>query len=102
MKIIKNLTFAALTAAALAALCASGPTQSALADTDGLKGHTFDVTFTKWITSFPNMAGVVGGDVGDGPFAGEILNIGTVGTITTIEASTTCTAVNTRLPPTSS
>ena len=38
------------------------------------------VTFTKWITAFPNlpgriydMAGVVGGDVGDGTFTGEVL-----------------------------
>ena len=30
-------------------------------------------TFTKWITAFPAMAGVVGGDVGAGTFAGEIL-----------------------------
>lgn len=30
-------------------------------------------TFTKWITTFPAMAGVVGGDVGAGAFAGEIL-----------------------------
>jgi len=86
MKIIKNLTFAALAATAFAALCALGPTQLALADPGGERGHTFDVTFTKWITTFPNMAGVVDGDVGDGSFAGEILNINTVGNITTIEA----------------
>jgi len=42
------------------------------------------VTFTKWATAFPNqpglianMAGVVGGDVGDGTFAGEVLKMGT-------------------------
>jgi len=86
MKIIKNITFAVLVAAAFAALCALGPTQLAMADAGGEKGHTFDVTFTKWITTFPNMAGVVGDDVGDGAFAGEILNINTVGTITKIEA----------------
>ncbi len=86
MKKIKNLTLAALAAAVFVALCALGPTQLALADPGGAKGHTFEVTFTKWITTFPNMAGIVGGDVGDGAFAGEILNIGTVGTITTIEA----------------
>jgi hypothetical protein len=86
MKIIKNLTFTALAAAAFAALCALGPAQLALADPGGEKGHSFDVTFTKWITTFPNMAGIVGGDIGDGPFVGEILNINTVGTITTIEA----------------
>ncbi len=42
-------------------------------------------TFTKWITAFPNtpglianMAGVVGGDVGDGSFTGEVLKRDTV------------------------
>ena len=41
-------------------------------------------TFTKWITAFPNqpglianMAGVVGGDVGDGNYAGEVLKMST-------------------------
>ena len=31
-----------------------------------------DITFTKWITGFPLMAGFVGGDV-TGEFAGEVL-----------------------------
>ena len=31
-------------------------------------------TFTKWFVGFPNMAGVVGGDVGDGAYAGLILS----------------------------
>ena len=31
-------------------------------------------TFTKWITSWPNMAGVVGGAVGDGEFVGEVID----------------------------
>jgi hypothetical protein len=30
-------------------------------------------TFTKWMTTGPNMAGIVGGAVGDGSYAGEIL-----------------------------
>ncbi len=41
-------------------------------------------TFTKWITAFPNqpglianMAGVVGGDVGSGLYAGEVLKMST-------------------------
>ena len=49
-------------------------------------GHSFDATFTKWITNAPNMAGVVGGDVGDGTFAGEIVSRVTVGGITHLEA----------------
>lgn len=81
-----RLLFALVLVAPLAALLAVGPVQLALADAGGVTGHTFDVTFTKWITTFPNMVGVVGGDVGAGTFAGEILNIGTVGTITKIEA----------------
>jgi hypothetical protein len=30
-------------------------------------------TFTKWVTTAPSMAGVVGGAVGDGSYAGQIL-----------------------------
>ena len=57
------------------------------------KGHTFDNTFTKWVTTSPpaagvvaNMVGVVGGDVGPGPYEGEIISLNTVGNITSIEA----------------
>jgi len=42
-----------------------------VASADGF-GRT-EVTFTKYLTAFPNMAGVVGGDVGNGTYAGEIL-----------------------------
>jgi hypothetical protein len=31
-------------------------------------------TFTKWVTGWPNMAGVVGGSVGDGAFSGEVVD----------------------------
>jgi len=68
-------------------------TGSALAYGGRLKGHTFDDTFTKWVTTSPpaagvgaNMAGVVGGDVGLGAYAGEILSMNTVGTTTSIHA----------------
>jgi len=57
------------------------------------QGHTFDSTFTKWVTTSPpapgvvaNMVGVVDGDVGPGTYAGEILSMNTVGNITSIEA----------------
>jgi hypothetical protein len=45
-------------------------------------------SFTKWVTNWPNMAGVVGGDVGRGTFAGEVLNYlpGAPGAPTFIEA----------------
>jgi pectate lyase len=42
-------------------------------------------TFTKWITTAPSMAGVVGGADGDGTYAGEILKY-TEGPTTVIEA----------------
>jgi hypothetical protein len=48
--------------------------------------QTSDNTFTKWITDYPNMIGVVGGDVGTGTYAGEVLNLVTVGDITNVEA----------------
>jgi hypothetical protein len=41
--------------------------------------HEADVTFTKWVTNptaFPwDMAGVVGGDVGDGSYVGHLLSL---------------------------
>jgi hypothetical protein len=49
-------------------------------------GHSFDATFTKWITNYPNMGGIVGGDVGTGTFAGEVLSRVTVGDTTRLEA----------------
>ena len=68
-----RMLFALVLVAAFAGLFAAERTPVALADEGGVQGHTFNVTFTKWITTFPNMAGVVGGAVGAGPFAGEIL-----------------------------
>jgi hypothetical protein len=65
---------------------AAAPAQLALADAGGVKGHTFDVTFTKWISTWPNMVGVVGGAVREGTFAGEVLNYLPGVTITKIEA----------------
>ena len=45
-----------------------------------------DVTFTKWLTELPNMEGVVGGAVGTGTFAGEVLNFVPGDDVTNIEA----------------
>ncbi len=53
---------------------------------DKINGHTFDNTFTKWIFDYPYMMGVVGGDVGTGTYAGQVLNLSTVGDITSVEA----------------
>ena len=65
----------------------------ALAYNGEAKGHTFENTLTKWVTTSPpapgvvaNMMGVVGGDVGPGTYTGEILSVNTVGNITSIEA----------------
>ncbi|MCU1248064.1 MAG: hypothetical protein JWQ49_1093 [Edaphobacter sp.] len=46
--------------------------------TSGGKGKfrgRVEVIFTKSVTNFPNMAGVVSGDAGAGLFAGEVLNV---------------------------
>ena len=57
------------------------------------KGHTFDSTFTKWVTTsqpapgvIANMIGVVDGDVGPGIYTGEVLSLNTVGNIISIHA----------------
>ncbi|MGA3029149.1 MAG: hypothetical protein ABSE58_00240 [Candidatus Limnocylindrales bacterium] len=57
---------------------------TALADGGRHNGDAHN-TFTKYISSYPAMAGVVGGDVGSGTYAGEILKC-TPGTTTVIEA----------------
>ena len=66
---------------------------ASLAYNSSAKGHTFDNTFTKWVTTSPpaegvvaNMVGVVGGDVGSGTYTGEVISLNTVGNITSIEA----------------
>lgn len=40
-------------------------------ESDGPNGAA---TFTKWVTDWPNMAGVVGGSVGNGAFSGKVLD----------------------------
>jgi hypothetical protein len=75
-----RILLALVMAAVFAVLPAFGPAQVALAHRGG---QTFNVTFTKWVTSLPahppsfagvSMAGVVGGDVGDGRYAGKVLS----------------------------
>jgi hypothetical protein len=65
----------------------------ALAYNNNAKGHTFDNTFTKWVTTatpakgeLAKMVGVVGGDVGPGVYKGEVISMNTVGSITSIQA----------------
>jgi hypothetical protein len=66
---------------------------AALAYSSDPRGHTFNDTFTKWVTTSPpaadvvaNMVGVVGGDVGNGRYTGEVLSVNSVGNITSIHA----------------
>lgn len=66
---------------------------AALAYNSDAKGHTFDNTFTKWVTTskpadgvLANMVGIVGGDVGPGTYQGEVINMNTLGNITSIQA----------------
>ena len=67
----------------LPALAASGLGDREDRDDDG---HDVRVVFTKWVTDWPNMAGLVSGDIGGGTFAGEILKYTPTATIDKIEA----------------
>jgi hypothetical protein len=49
--------------------------------------HPVGNTFTKWVTAFPAMAGVVGGAVGDGTYAGRVLSLDVTATGLTINAT---------------
>jgi len=87
MKLIKKVTCATLAALAVALLFQTPTTRAGdngqRGDDNERRGRDHrgaNVTFTKWIVAFPNMpglianmAGVVGGDVGEGLFTGEIL-----------------------------
>ena len=92
MNIIKNLTFAALAATLL---CQTSITR---ADDHGQRGdrdqRDATVNFTKWVTGFPNLPGLIatmegvvgGGDAGVGTFAGEVLKWDTSGDVIEIVA----------------
>ena len=45
-----------------------------------------EVEFTKWVTDWPNMAGLVSGDTGGGVYAGEVLSYDHTEAIDRIEA----------------
>jgi hypothetical protein len=80
MKRMIALALAVATAASLAAVAQARIAGPARPD-NSRQQRTADVTFSKWLTSLPNdpsavgasMAGVVGGDVGPGTFAGLVL-----------------------------
>ncbi len=48
-------------------------------------GSNVEVTFTKWLPTFPTLAGVTGGDV-PGTFAGEVLDFVDNGTVAQVKA----------------
>lgn len=83
MHSIKTRAIALATATVLLTLALSAGVVSA--DSGRHHGGDAENTFTKWIAGYPLMAGVVGGDVGTGTYAGEILKR-TPGTTTVIEA----------------
>ncbi len=70
----------------LVAAFAVAPARSALADSGGAKYHNFNVTFTKWITTYPDMAGVGGGAIGPAAFTGTLLSMKVVGSMEYAEA----------------
>jgi len=80
-----RMVFALTLVAGFAALTLSLSPEAASA-----AGGPADVTFTKWVTqntAFPyDMKGVVGGDVGDGTFTGEVLSAVDDGTTTKLHA----------------
>ncbi len=65
---------------------AMAPAHLALADSGGAPYHNFDVTFTKWITTFPDMMGLGGGAIGPAAFTGKLLTMNVVGTMEYAEA----------------
>jgi hypothetical protein len=78
MKTIRNrILFASFVIAMSLLLNLSPALAGGQHETSGGKGKIHsrvEIIFTKWVTNFPNMAGLVSGDVGGGTFAGEILN----------------------------
>ncbi len=78
--------FLALVMVALAATYAVAQPNITLPGSGNAKPPTYDVTFTKWITAFPTMIGVVGGAVGPGTFAGQILDLQVDGNMEYVDA----------------
>lgn len=64
----------ALTVIASGALLTLSLGAGAVSANGGRDHRGADATFTKWVTDWPNMAGVVGGAVGDGSFVGKVLD----------------------------
>jgi hypothetical protein len=72
MKGFRTRALAVIAAGVLVALSLSAGVVAA--DGGGRDHRNAENTFTKWVTAWPGMAGIVGGDVGGGTFAGEVLS----------------------------
>ncbi len=89
---VKRIGTRALAVTAAVVLLALSLGVAAASASDGRDHRNAENTFTKWVTGSGepavrfNMAGVVGGDVGAGAFAGEVLSRVPVGTTVTIDA----------------
>ena len=90
MKTIRTQTlFAPFVIAILLLLNSSAAMAGGQHETGGDKGKFpghIEITFTKWLADYPNMAGLVSGDAGAGHFVGKVLNLEHTGTIDKIEA----------------
>jgi hypothetical protein len=90
MKTIRTQTlFAPFVIAILLLLNSSAAMAGGQSETRGDKGKFpghIEITFTKWLADYPNMAGLVSGDAGAGHFVGKVLNLEHTGTIDKIEA----------------
>lgn len=71
------------------------PSGAGVAQTQARGGSPVEVTFTKWVTTFPALAGITGGDA-VGTFAGTVLSRDPFdnGTIVQLEAEYRVTAAN--------
>jgi hypothetical protein len=85
MKGIRRRALAVIAAGVLVTLALSAGVVAA----DGRDHRNAENTFTKWVTdgNAGTMAGIVGGDVGDGAYVGQILSFVVVGNTQTIDAS---------------
>ena len=79
---MKRMIGLALTVATAATFAVAAQARPAGGSPDNGRHRSADVTFTKWVTSLPadpstlagiSMAGVVGGDVGPGVYAGKVI-----------------------------
>lgn len=86
MKARSLIVWSIIMAIALVAAVAAAPADLARAISSSLLGHDFNVTFTKWVTELPNMAGVGGGAIGPASFTGEIVDLTVEGNMEYVEA----------------